>query len=119
MLNPKKFVFDVSSGKLLGYMVSSQCIDANPTKVEAIEKLRPPRTRKEIQKLVGIMVALSQSPMMCYCYMWQPLTPLSALLSSLSSQKPQWKSSNSRCTLLVRFSRMLKQDTHKYRSYST
>jgi hypothetical protein len=49
MLNPKKCVFDVSSGKLLGYMVSSRGIDANPTKVEAIKNLQPPRTRKEIQ----------------------------------------------------------------------
>jgi hypothetical protein len=44
MLNPKKCVFTVSSGKLLGYMVSSKGINANPTKVEAIEKLQPPRT---------------------------------------------------------------------------
>jgi hypothetical protein len=39
MLNPKTCVFDVSSGKLLGYMVSSRGIDANPKKVESIEKL--------------------------------------------------------------------------------
>jgi hypothetical protein len=37
-------VFGVSSGKLLSYMASSQGIDANPTKVEAIVKLQPPRT---------------------------------------------------------------------------
>ena len=36
MINPKKYVFGVSSGKLLGYMVSAQGIDANPKKVEAI-----------------------------------------------------------------------------------
>jgi hypothetical protein len=48
MLNPKKCVFGVSSGKLLGYMVSSRGIYANPAKVEAIEKLQPPRTRREI-----------------------------------------------------------------------
>jgi hypothetical protein len=60
MLNPKKCVFVISSGKLLGYMVSSREIDANPTKVEAIEKLQPPRTRKEIQKLTGMMAALSR-----------------------------------------------------------
>jgi hypothetical protein len=48
VLNLKKCVFGVSSGKLLGYMVSSRGIDANPTKVEAIEKLQPSRTRKEI-----------------------------------------------------------------------
>jgi hypothetical protein len=40
-------------------MVSSQGIDANPKKVEAIEKLQPPRTRKKIQKLAGMMAALS------------------------------------------------------------
>jgi hypothetical protein len=59
MLNPKKYVFAVSSGKLLGYIVSSRGIDVNPKKVEAIEKLQPPRTRKEIQKLTGMMAALS------------------------------------------------------------
>jgi hypothetical protein len=37
MLNPKKCVFGMSSGKLLSYMVSSQGIDANPKKVEAIK----------------------------------------------------------------------------------
>jgi hypothetical protein len=39
MFNPKKCVFGVSSGKLLGYMVSSRGIDANPKKVEAFKKL--------------------------------------------------------------------------------
>jgi hypothetical protein len=60
ILNLKKCVFGVSSGKWLGYMVSSRGIDANPTKVEAIKKLQPPLTRREIQKLAGMMVALSQ-----------------------------------------------------------
>jgi hypothetical protein len=59
MLNPKKCVFGVSSGKLFGYMVSSRGIDMNPKKVEAIEQLQSPRTRKEIQKLAGMMTALS------------------------------------------------------------
>jgi hypothetical protein len=60
MLNPKKCVFSVSSGKLLGYMVSSRGIDANPKKMEAIENLQPPQTKKEIQKLAGMMAALSR-----------------------------------------------------------
>jgi hypothetical protein len=37
MLNPKKYVFSVSSEKLLGYMVSSWGFNANPKKVEVIE----------------------------------------------------------------------------------
>jgi hypothetical protein len=48
MLNPKKCVFGMSLGKLLGYMVSSQGINANSKKVEAIKNLQPPRTRKKI-----------------------------------------------------------------------
>jgi hypothetical protein len=36
-LNPNKCAFGVSSGKLLGYMVSARGIDANPKKLEAIE----------------------------------------------------------------------------------
>jgi hypothetical protein len=60
ILNPKKYMFGVLSGKLLGYMVSSRGVDANPTKVEAIKKLQPPRTRREIQRLAGMMVALSR-----------------------------------------------------------
>jgi hypothetical protein len=59
MLNSNKCVFRMPSGKLLGYMVSSRGIYANPTKVEAIEKLQPSRTWREIQKLVGMMAALS------------------------------------------------------------
>jgi hypothetical protein len=39
MLNPKKYVFGMSSGKLLGYIVSSWWIDMNPKKVEAIKNL--------------------------------------------------------------------------------
>jgi hypothetical protein len=60
MLNPKKCVFGMPSGKLLGYMVSSRGIDVNPKKLEVIEHLQPPWTRKEIQKLAGIMAALSR-----------------------------------------------------------
>jgi hypothetical protein len=35
-------------------------IDANPRNVEAIEQLQPPHTLKEIQKLAGMMAALSR-----------------------------------------------------------
>jgi hypothetical protein len=33
----------------LGYMASSRGIDVNPKKVEAIEKLQPPHTRKKFR----------------------------------------------------------------------
>jgi hypothetical protein len=44
LLNPKKCMFCVSSEELIGYIVSSRGIDANPKKVEAIEQLQPPQT---------------------------------------------------------------------------
>jgi hypothetical protein len=46
MLNPRKCVFSVSSGKLLGYIVSSWGIDENLKMVEAIKQLQLPRTQK-------------------------------------------------------------------------
>jgi hypothetical protein len=51
MLNPKKYVFSISSGKLIIYMISAQGIDTNLKKVDTIEQLQPPRTQREIQKL--------------------------------------------------------------------
>jgi hypothetical protein len=59
MLNPKKCVFGVTSGKLLRYMVSARGIDANPKKVEAIKQLQPPQIQKEIRKQACMMAALS------------------------------------------------------------
>jgi hypothetical protein len=59
-LNSKKYVFGVSSGKPLDYMVSAWGIDANSKKVEAIKQLQPPQTQREIQKLAYMMAALSR-----------------------------------------------------------
>jgi hypothetical protein len=41
-------------------MVSSRGIDTNPKKVKTIKQLQPPKTQKEIQKLAGMMTALSR-----------------------------------------------------------
>jgi hypothetical protein len=41
-LNPEKCVFGVPAGKLLGFLVSSRGIEANPEKIRAIERMRPP-----------------------------------------------------------------------------
>ena len=59
-LNLRKCIFSVSVGKLLGYTVSSRGIDANPKKIEAIDRLQLPRNHKDIQKLADMMVALSR-----------------------------------------------------------
>nr|ABA99771.1 retrotransposon protein, putative, unclassified [Oryza sativa Japonica Group] len=41
-LNPDKCVFRVPAGKLLGFLVSARGIEANPEKIRAIERMRPP-----------------------------------------------------------------------------
>ena len=46
-LNLEKCVFGVSAGKLLGFLVSHQGIEANPEKIKAIEAMRPPAQIKE------------------------------------------------------------------------
>jgi hypothetical protein len=39
-LNPAKCAFGVSSGKFLGYMVSSRGIEANPEKIRAVLEMQ-------------------------------------------------------------------------------
>ena len=47
-LNPSKYAFGVSSGKLLGFMVSQRGIEANPNKIQAILNMEPPRNVKQV-----------------------------------------------------------------------
>jgi hypothetical protein len=50
-LNPEKCVFGVKKGKFLGCLVSTKGIEANSSKVEAILRMEPPKSRKGAQKL--------------------------------------------------------------------
>ena len=59
-LNPSKCIFDVASGKFLGFMVSQRGIEANSEKVQAIINMASPRTIKEIQKLTGRIATLNR-----------------------------------------------------------
>ncbi|XP_042515380.1 uncharacterized protein LOC122089754 [Macadamia integrifolia] len=57
-LNPIKCVFGVTIGKILGFLVSSKGIEANPDKIHAILEMTSPKTMKEVQKLTGRLAAL-------------------------------------------------------------
>ena len=59
-LNPSKCIFGVSSGILLGYIVSAHGIEPNPDKVSAITNMKWPTCVKDIQKLTGCMATLSR-----------------------------------------------------------
>jgi hypothetical protein len=58
-LNTEKCVFGVPAGKLLGFIVNHQGIEANPEKIEAIMRMEPPQSQKKVQRLTGCMAALS------------------------------------------------------------
>ena len=52
-MNPKKCVFGVSSGKLLGFIISKRGIEIDPNKVKAIVEMSPPKNIKELRGLIG------------------------------------------------------------------
>ena len=60
MLNPDKCVFGVSTGKLLGFLVSNRGIEANPKKIKAIMSLAKPACINDVQCLASRITALSR-----------------------------------------------------------
>jgi hypothetical protein len=56
-INPNKCVFGVSSGKLLGFIISHRGIKDNPEKISTITNMKAPTCIKDVQKLTGCMAA--------------------------------------------------------------
>jgi hypothetical protein len=52
-LNPKKSIFAVEQGKLLGFIVSSEGMIIDPERTQAIAKLPPPTSKKSMQFFLG------------------------------------------------------------------
>jgi hypothetical protein len=52
-LNPKKYLFSMKGGKLLGHIVSEKGVRIDPRRVEAIQTLSFPRYKKEVQCFLG------------------------------------------------------------------
>jgi ribonuclease HI len=59
-LNPEKCIFGIRKGQLLGCMVSKWGIQENPQKIEALQRMQPPSSRKEVQRLTGIIALLNR-----------------------------------------------------------
>nr|ABF98607.1 retrotransposon protein, putative, unclassified [Oryza sativa Japonica Group] len=72
-LNPDKCVFGVPAGKLLGFLVSAPGIEANPEKIRAIERMRPP------SKLRDLKAYLSSPPVLVAP---EPIEPLLLYLAA-------------------------------------
>jgi hypothetical protein len=52
-LNPKKSLFAMKEGKLLGHIVSAEGVRIDSSRVEAIQTLSLPRSKKEVQSFLG------------------------------------------------------------------
>jgi hypothetical protein len=52
-LNPKKSIFAVEQGKLLGFIVSSDGMIIDPERTQVIAKLPPPTSKKSMQSFLG------------------------------------------------------------------
>ena len=59
-MNPKKCVFGVTSGKLLGHIVSQKGIEIDPDKVKAIREMSTPKTEKEVRGFIGRLQYISR-----------------------------------------------------------
>ncbi|XP_021769836.1 uncharacterized protein LOC110734083 [Chenopodium quinoa] len=62
ILNPKKYVFGVESGKFLGFLIDQRGIEANLGKIQDVLDMKSPRTIKEVQRLTGYLAALVDRP---------------------------------------------------------
>ena len=52
-MNPKKCAFGVSVGQFLGFLVHERGIEIGLKSQEAVKTMKPPTTKKELQKLIG------------------------------------------------------------------
>jgi ribonuclease HI len=59
-LNPEKCVFGIHKGKVLGCLVSTKGIKANPDKIKALVEMQDPISVKDVQKLTGRVAALNR-----------------------------------------------------------
>ena len=68
-LNPKKCVFGVTSGKLLGHIVSERGIEVDPDKIKVIQEMPVPKIEKDvrgfIRKLQYISRFIAKLTMIC------------------------------------------------------
>jgi hypothetical protein len=60
-LNPEKCVFGIHKGEVLGCLVSTKGIEANPDKIKALVEMQDPVSVKDVQKLTGEWPHLTDS----------------------------------------------------------
>jgi hypothetical protein len=59
-LNPEKCVFGIQRGRVLDCLESVKGIEANPNKINTIVHMKPPQSKKVVQRLTGRITALNK-----------------------------------------------------------
>lgn len=59
-LNKEKCVFGVQEVKFLGHIINTEGIKADPSKIDAIKKLKPPRNVTELRSFIGMVQYLGK-----------------------------------------------------------
>jgi hypothetical protein len=52
-MNPKKCAFGILASQFLGFLVHERGIEIGLKSQEAVKTMKPPTTKKELQKLIG------------------------------------------------------------------
>jgi hypothetical protein len=52
-MNSLKYVFDVSGGKLLGFIIHEHGIEIDPKKIDSMQKVQPLQSKNDMQKFLG------------------------------------------------------------------
>ena len=60
MLNPQKCTFRVTSGKLLGFLITQRRIEVDLTKIKVITEMQPPKNEKEVRGFLGRVQFINQ-----------------------------------------------------------
>jgi len=81
--NVRKCTFAADRVEYLGYDISRQGIHPQPKKVEAILKMQPPTTKRQLRRFLGMVNY--------YRDMWQRRSHILAPLTSLSAKTATWK----------------------------
>ena len=74
-LHPKKGEFAKTEIKLLGYILNKDGISTNPTKVEAIKNMEPPKTIHDVRSFLGATGYYRQC-IPNYAHIAEPLTDI-------------------------------------------
>ena len=82
-VNAKKSFFGRYELEYLGYWITRKGIQPIPKKVQAIQALQPPKTRKELRSLIGMINY--------YRDMWPKRSETLAPLSAMTSSKVKWQ----------------------------